>query len=203
MSAPPCFHLRVSVGPWQSDEARCLDNVLVASGSHPIDLPWEALELCEDGLHFSRNGANAFARAFCEVVAALWKQHGHALPRRLLILSDSTIGHHDYDDQDVWTGGASEALAEMLTDEVEGLDSVHVDAVCGSGFVACAHSGCHYRARLSKRKKEAPEEACLFIGGWNDLTDRHSIARVCAAAQACTSLARRSPRGACRVATIG
>lgn len=203
MNHLPCFHLRVSVGAWQSDEARRLDDALVASGSHPIDLPWVALELCEDGLHFSRDGANAFARAFCEAVAALWKQHGsYALPRRLLILSDSTIGHHDYDEEGVWTGGASEALAEMLVEEVEGLDSVHVDAVCGSGFVAHAHSGCHYRARLSKRKREAPEEACLFIGGWNDLTDRHSNARVCAAAQACTSLARRSPR-ACRTATIG
>lgn len=199
----PCFHLRVSVGRWQSDDARRLDQALLASGSHAIDLPWDALEICEDNLHFSTVGANAFARALCEAVAALWRQR--RLPRRLLVISDSTIGHHDYDDDGVWTGGASEALAAMLVEEVEGLDDVHVDAVCGSGFVACAREGHNYRARLARRKREASSaEACLFIGGWNDLADRHSIVRTCAAAQAGVRLAcRRSVRSMSTLTTIG
>lgn len=198
----PCFHLRVSVGPWQSDDARRLDAALLASGSHAIDLPWGTLELCDDGLHFSTAGATAFARALCEAVAALWSRQ--RLPRRLLVVSDSTIGHHDHDDDGAWTGGASEALAAMLVDEVDGLDDVHVDAVCGSGFVACAREGQNYRARLARRRRatsSSPAEACLFIGGWNDLAETRSIVRTCAAAQAGVELAcRRSVRGTNRAA---
>ena len=192
----PCFHLRVSVGPWQSDEARRLDDALAAAGSTPIDLPWDEMELCDDGLHFSTAGAARFAEALCHALRSLPRGR---LPQRLLLLSDSTIGHHDYDEAGAWTGGASEALAEVLVAEVPGLRGVRVDAVCGSGFVACAREGQHYRARLAERRRGLPErdEACLLVGGWNDLTSpRHSCASVCAAAQACVALARsgRAPR---------
>lgn len=184
----PSFHLRVSAGPWKSDDAKRLDDALVALNSTPIDLPWEDFELCEDGNHFTPQGAARFSKALCDALNSL----SH-LPPRLLVLADSTIGFYDFDDEGNYTGGASDALADMMVTEVRALQSVRVDSFCGSGFVSMAGDGQHFRARLLDRRRSVPkamQEACLFVGGWNDINSYHSHKRIAAAVQACVSLAQ-------------
>jgi hypothetical protein len=66
--------------------------------------------------------------------------------------------------------------------------------VCGSGFVAMAYEGQHFRPRLRRvaLRGSKPWDAVVFVGGWNDVHQTaHGLDRVCAAAQACVARAAR------------
>ena len=153
------WHVPTNVAPWSSPDLAVLDARLRATGS--LELPGVdagrfALEA--DGLHYTRAGQVAFTRHLVDAVVRL--------PRPLLILSDSTIDHHNWDDDGNWTGWANALLVDAL--RARGVDDVVVDAVRGTGFVAGADSNQHFRARLSRRWRTGFRGAVLMIGGWND-----------------------------------
>ena len=179
------LHLRTNVGPWACDGLARLDAALVAAGSTPVDLDWDAFALEEDGDHFTEEGADAFAHALADALAPAWRD------RSVLVLADSTIDHNDRDAQGVWHGGGTQRVVRACA--ARGVRAT-VDAMWGTGFVARANASLHFRNRLAAylRAHRDRIDAVLFVGGWNDVRTHHSCARVCAAAEACVSLARRS-----------
>ena len=155
------LHLRTNVAPWTCAASARLDAVLEAAGSTPLDLPWSDFALEDDGDHFTEEGAHAFGAALAVAVHAALG----GTPR-VLVVADSTMGHRDVPCPKTW----------------------EVDAVCGSGFVALAHEGQHFRARVVREASDA----VVLVGGWNDVRQTtHSMDRVCAAAEACVARALR------------
>ena len=178
------LHAQTSGPPWTSEHTRFVDALLQNEGSCEISVDWTRYAY-EDGDHFTDVGA----AAFCEdLVQAVLVRCG--ANRRLWILSDSTIGHNDYDAvHGEWTGAASARIAAQL--RAAGVEAT-VDAVCGSGFAAMSSEGEHFAARIAARRRGAvaPPDAVLFIGGWNDEGRRAdqlglAISGVCRAARAC------------------
>jgi len=160
------YHLRTNVGPWACEDLERLDAALADAGSVALDVPWGTMALEDDGEHFTAEGAAVFGAALASALPA-------AGGKRVLVLADSTIGHRP----------------------IPGLPaSWHVDAVCGSGFVAMAYEGQHFRPRLRRVALRGGEswDAVVFVGGWNDVHQTaHGLDRVCAAAQACVARAAR------------
>ena len=180
------LHLRVDVPPWTSERAAGLDAALRAAGSVQLDLPLGDFErLDDDPEHYTERGAAQFAEALVRAAtSARGGLGGCDGVSRVLVLSDSTIAHNDAD------GRATERLAALFA--ARGVHA-RVDAVGGTGFVACAREGRHFRARLAAALREGrvgPHDALLLAGGWNDV---HSDpTRICAAASACVALAQRA-----------
>lgn len=174
------LHLQSNVDPWASPTLDALDHALTDAGSHPVSLPWAAFELAEDGSHFTERGAIAFSNALVANVAPLLPTENE-----LCIVSDSTIDHNDRDDNGFWHGRASRRIVRTFAQQ--GVRA-RVDAVGGSGFVARAREGDHFRARLSRWPRGEPcGDSVLLVGGWNDDDGRPSH-RVCSAAVACANL---------------
>ena len=163
-------HLRTDVGPWAGDATlAALDAALADAGSTPLDLPWERFALARDGDHFTPAGSDAFAAALAAAVRARW-------PRAPVhVVSDSTLRGRR----------AQRALRRHLGDAA-------LDVVCGSGFVARAAHGEHFRARVSRALRGGARRGTLvlLVGGWNDARDAR-WAQAPAAARACAALARR------------
>lgn len=177
----PCYHLITSVRPWACENLTRLDATL-ASGSTPLALPWDTFELCGDGLHFTGPGFVAFASAF----TALWQGTG---VRRLILVTDSTVDHHDYDAHGAWHGRGTRYLTSKLKAHVP---EVIVDSIGGSGFVARADVNEHFRPRLRRHLAnvdgaETAETAVVLAGGWNDL-GYDPWSRVLECATACVTL---------------
>lgn len=176
------FHTCTNVPPWDGVDAHArLDAALHEAGSTPVRLPWTDFETCEDGVHFTEAGYDAF----CDALAVVLDKDVRAPV--VLVLADSTIDHNDRDDDGTWHGRASARLRERVRPT-----RVVVDAVCGSGFVARAREGEHFRARLARLLRGDPslrDAALLLVGGWNDAG--RPATRVCAAASACVALATR------------
>lgn len=149
------FHVRIDSAPWGPDtDLGSLDAALRRCGSTQLNICMQNLPLEEDRDHFSRAGQRAFSTSLA-----------NALPRDvspLLIIADSTIDFHNWSDGE-WTGWASSLLVEAFHGK-----EIVVDAVCGSGFIARAHHGEHFHARLSKHLRQGFAGSVLFIGGWND-----------------------------------
>ena len=150
------FHLRTNVEPWSCDESAEMDATLEAAGSIPLDVPWSEFALEDDGDHFTEEGATAFGAALARVVRdALGDDAG------VLVVADSTMGHRPVPCPDAWD----------------------VDAVCGSGFVALAYEGQHFRARLRGVRDRS---AVVIVGGWNDVRQTsHTMSRVLSAVDLC------------------
>jgi hypothetical protein len=91
----------------------------------------------------------------------------------LLIVSDSTIDYWNYNDDGDETGEADRYLIEHL--RAAGI-SAHVDAVCGSGFVAMRDTGSDFGSRVN-RLGRGVYDTILVIGGWNDIS--HDTTQVC------------------------
>lgn len=172
------MHLRTDVATWRAPALATLDDTLRRAGSQPIDLPWDQFELEPDGDHFTERGAIAFADALAAHVAPLLPRRSH-----MHILSDSTIDYNDRDDDGAWNGTATRRIVDAFASM--GVH-VRVDAISGSGFVARAREGEHFRARVPRGQSGH----LLLVGGWNDV-HAASLDRVCAAATACVNLAQR------------
>ena len=115
-----------------------------------MDVNWNSYQYEADGVHIT---AGSF-ESFCDDVAGMLRPH-HG---RWLVLTDSTVGWHDYGDRGEWTGWASGCLEAKL-----GRGSI-VDAINGSGFTT---PFTHFRGRLRARRTERYDHV-LFMGGWND-----------------------------------
>lgn len=170
------WHLRTNVAPWSHPTLQRLDAALEGAGSVPIDLAWHTFDMEEDGMHFTSRGFETFA----EDLAREAKERMVPPPSRLLVLSDSTIGHNDVDENGTWTGEAGRMLATRMEREMGTF--VEVDAVCGSGFVSPG-SGRPFRPRMKRR---GDGTSYLFIGGWNDVPTRNE-SRLLSAATACVA----------------
>ena len=182
-------HLLVNVAPWgpDADLAR-LDECLKTSGSTGVRLPWETYALESDGDHFTRPAMEVFARDVSKAI------HAESF-KTIIVLSDSTVGFHDWDEEGKRTDWASLLIASELRNRTDGARDVIVDAVNGSGFVARARQGEHFRARLSKllrtRTLHGPT-LLLFMGGWNDAREGSQRTKIaCRSAHACVALAHR------------
>lgn len=185
------------VPPWTAEHPgalAALDTAMVGAGASPVTLPPDAWSgVLPDGDHFHQAGEAAFIQAFANALHSV-AGGGHS---RVLVLTDSTIGHGDYrDESGEWTGDASRRLAELLCAKGIG-ESVTVDAVCGSGFMA-GGPGEHFRVRLSSMLRIGPVSLVVFCGGWNDVRDECiGLPALSSAAVACVALAMRGCR-ACR-----
>jgi len=178
------LHLRVDVGRWACPALAALDAALLTAGSTPLDnVPWEAFAcLPDDPDHFPDDAYAAFVAAL--VPRACTAGCGASV----LVLADSTVGHGDWHGG-AWSGTWSEALEGAFA--ASGVRAT-VDAVCGSGFVAGADRGEHFRARLAAARRRGEEwDSVLLVGGWNDAGAPRQE-RVHAAAAACVALAQRA-----------
>lgn len=146
-SSPLLLHTTTDVPPWRHPHLAALDALLHDAGSVAVPFPI-GLPLEEDGLHFTAAAQTAFARTLAERVARV------VGGRTLLVVTDSTVGHHEW--------GSAALEGELARHGVP----ARVDAVCGSGYVAGAGEGRHFRARVPHR---GGYDAILLMGGWNDV----------------------------------
>lgn len=162
------FHLKCNVDRWKSDTMRTLDRLLTTQSSTEMNLPWEILDLLEDGEHFTPTAQLTFETEFSrELMRRLPSNERRNLS--VLVVGDSTIGHHDWH-RDVWHGAASRRLAETVRHTLQ-CRRVEVDAVCGSGFIARSEYNEHFHARLAKWTRTGrsdPWDVIVLVGGWND-----------------------------------
>lgn len=157
------WHVRIDTAPWGPDASlRRLDDTLRHLGSTCLSLDMSRIPLESDGDHFTRAGQLAFHAALCEALRR------RPLVGRLpvLVLSDSTIDHHNWTPDGEWTGWASSHLTEALA--ASGHAGAVVDAVRGSGFLSRAREGEHFYARLSHHLRAGHRGPVVFVGGWND-----------------------------------
>lgn len=169
-------HTITNRAPWgPSDHLACIDNTLANEGSIPLEeLDVGSFYLEHDGEHYTRNEYRRFVHLFKKCVENM------PYP---LIVSDSTIGWHDWTDDWVWTGWASDHLRTALSGQCV------VDVVCGSGFVARAHQNEHFYTRVSHHLRTNPGITdVVLVGGWND---EGRTAQACAAARRLVSLVQR------------
>lgn len=152
------YHVRTNVAPWRSDALARIDAYLAAIGSTPVGLSFAEYDYLDDGMHFTKRSQRAFHVALARLLRS------DALPKPLLVLTDSTIDYHDENDDGQWTGWASDHLSKRLDTH-----DVVVDTVGGSGFVAGASELDHFYARLSTHRRAGFCGSVLFIGGWNDV----------------------------------
>lgn len=165
------YHIRINTPPWGPTHTfQNFDAGLRNEGSTEIPLPFESFEYEADGLHFTRSSQRRFHRLLESTLTTL--------PRPLLILTDSTVDFHNWEEGDEWSGWATSDLQSRLG------EGVIIDAVCGSGFVAGALDNDHFRARLSYHLRDGFRGTVLFMGGWNDL----NISSTCASIRGCASL---------------
>lgn len=175
------MHVRIDVHVWRGDPfQKRMDLCLEGEGSKPLDLEWDAFPLEEDGDHFTREGMKEFARSFARAVRPVRGE-------RVIVLSDSTIGHHGEEG----TSFVARALRR------EGAREAIVDAVSGSGFVAMAGSGNHFYPRLSHIARNLSSSfrsgtAVVFVGGWNDARQGEiGEDMVCECAKRCVNMGKR------------
>ena len=184
------LHLPTDVAPWSCAALSVVDGALCAAGSEAVPFPstWAAFPLEDDGEHFTREGLRSFAGALADALAARRSERVH-------VVTDSTVGHHNYDADGAWTGWGDAAVVDAL--RARGVAAT-VDAVCGSGFVARAREGLHFRPRA----RAAPAGAeVLLVGGWNDVG--HPAARLRAAVAGAVSAARGGAGRAARPCAAG
>jgi hypothetical protein len=151
---PPCYHVVLDRPPWGPSASLADLDACLASVSTPLVLDVGAFELEADGDHYTRRGFVAFAEALARALA-------RARVARPLVVADSTVDHHNWAEDGAWTGWADNVL-------VRAVPTAHVDAVCGSGFVARACHQEHFHARVSRRLRVASHDAVVLVGGWND-----------------------------------
>lgn len=150
------YHALTNRPPWgPSDHLERIDAVLLECGSIPLpDLDVGAFALEKDGDHYTHEEYPQFVAQLAHV---LWSM------KYPLIVSDSTIGWHNYDSNGEWTGWASDVLRRALSDRCV------VDVVCGSGFVARAAQNEHFYTRVSKHLRTNRDITdVVILGGWND-----------------------------------
>lgn len=154
-------HIRINSPPWGPDPTfQRFDQYLELAGSQVVDVAFDAMQLEDDGQHFTREGQHAFHVA----LSVLMKNVS-----QLLILSDSTIDFHNWNTDGSWSGWASHDLARCMPQT-----HVSIDSVCGSGFVSRAHCNEHFYARASNHLRAGYDGPILIIGGWNDAFERHT-----------------------------
>ena len=163
------LHLKCNVHRWKSNTMMRVDENFRTLGSTEMVLPWSKFHLLEDGQHFTMKSQMKFEEEFSKELKR--KLNGYT-PRSVLIVGDSTIGYHDWNGE-FWHGSASRRLQRSVEDvfSKQGKVFCHVDAVCGSGFVAGCEMNEHFYVRLAShmgRRGSRDWDILVFVGGWND-----------------------------------
>lgn len=152
--------MHIDSPPWGPDtHLATFDAVLRSLGSTQLNVTMENMPLEDDGDHFTRDGQRAFSSALARALRS-------RRSKSILVMADSTVDFHDWSDEHTRTGWASSLLATALGGEER--QRVVVDAISGSGFIARAHHGEHFHARLSRHLRGGFRGDVLLIGGWND-----------------------------------
>jgi len=154
----PVWHVSPHARPWTCDKTFDLDAWLSESGSQRLSVAnddWSGYELEPDGEHFTRESLPLFLKDLSASVAPSLQGSSW------LLLTDSTIDHHNYTAKGEHTGWASNLAREMLPGQCR------VDAVCGSGFLAMASANNHFYPRMMQSVGEIRN--VVLLGGWNDL----------------------------------
>ena len=161
-----------NVHTWKSEDMSEIDIRVGKECDHILNLEWGKYGMQADGIHFTEDGQEAFQNdlvAEMSKAISLRAKEEDAL-HAVYVVTDSTVGHQDFSESGEWTGGASKALERKIR-ESTGASVVHVDAACGSGYVA----GHLFRRRVQRIVTRHKEEeggdkpaAMLIMGGWND-----------------------------------
>ena len=144
-----------NVPPWESVQMNFIDRECKQWSDSVLDAPWLEYEYLSDGIHFTWEAQLLFNGWLVDQL--------RPFPEPLIIITDSTVGHHDWKNGK-WHGKASKHLLQMLLQI--GKKKVTVDAICGSGYVARAEFGENFRPRIAS--KQAENATMVVIGGWND-----------------------------------
>lgn len=143
---------------WRCDETKRLDAFMsqaMCDEKRVVSLHWSAYSYEEDCEHMIRKQFAMFCAEFVDTIASLNP------PSPMLVLTDSTIAHYDTHER-----RASDAVeAEFAKRGIR----AHVDAVCGSGFAACAEHGTHVLPRLKRGLREHQPRSVVLMIGWNDV----------------------------------
>lgn len=179
------LHTVTNVGDWQGDTLRRIDERLENTGSLPVRLNWDGIEM-DDPDHFTDAGAHVFASRLAEEVAP------HVQTPTIHILTDSTVDYNDWSMEGEYDQKSSHTIIRAFHDR--GI-SATVDAVGGSGFVAGAKYNKHFRTRLSRHMTtvHAPT-TILLMGGWNDAFSGHSVTLILDCITSCVNIAMHGVR---------
>lgn len=177
---------RTNVVPWCHPTLVRLDASLERAGARLLDVAWSECSLEDDGEHFDAEGLDAFAQRLAAAVAAALDYGAMAPTARgpplVYMVTDSTVGHHG-------TAGAAIVVAAFAAVGLR----LHVDAVCGSGFVR-GGCGAPVLPRLTHawRHSVSPPDTLLLAIGWNDVgaTPAHLEAAVARAGATMHRLSR-------------
>ena len=144
--------LRVNAYIWKCALYKYIDYKLSCKNIKLIDIPWKNCKLIKNDLnHFTWKGFKNFCKYLNNELMKILPPESS-----LHIISDSTIGYHNFTKNYRYNGKANKFLKLYLKKF-----KVTIDAQCGSGF----HAGENFINRLTK----APSHATiLFVGGWND-----------------------------------
>ena len=156
------FWVTVNTHIWKCDEAMMFDKIALnpPNRSIEISIDWSQYKLKSDKLHIRESEFERFAREFVEKIAR------HNPPSPLLILTDSTIDYYN-DEQNC----ANKFIEELL---LEKNIVAHIDAICGSGFVAESQNNNHIHRRLKRGISHYAPESIMLMAGWNDIGLAHT-----------------------------
>lgn len=153
--------LVTNVHVWKCPALARLDTFMSLCKITLHTMSWSRFELLPDDTdHFTWSGFLSFAEELVQIILTL--------PGNTLVLSDSTIDYWNYDDLGNQTNAASQYIESLCP-------SVHVDAVCGSGFTALRKDMMDFRTRL--RTHNVRYQSVLFVGGWNDIDSPMEVTR--------------------------
>lgn len=134
--------LKNSVYIWQSNFSKEMDKILEKHGYTLITLPWETFELLEnDQDHFTQSGYEKFLYSLGETLLPYGKN------KKILILSDSTIGYWNTDSKIILQPFG---ICAMIS-------------CCGVGYTT---HPVNFRSTIWDLEQKY--DIVVMIGGWND-----------------------------------
>ena len=155
--------LKTAVEHWDCSTTKFIDKELQKNGFRLINMNWSAYQLLKhDKNHFTDLGFEIFCRDLSNILSIMGL-------KSITIISDSTIGWFNYDDNYNFTNDGSKYLTNLL--EKKGIKN-QVIAINGAGFKARYDEYLNFNNLLDKISNA--EYPILLIGGWNDVYYSHT-----------------------------
>ena len=150
--------LKTAVGHWDCSTTKFIDSELVKNGFRLINMNWSGYQLLKhDRNHFTFLGFEIFCRDLSTILSIMGLTS-------ISIVSDSTIGWFNYDDNYNFTNSGSKYLSKQL--EKRGIKN-QIIAINGSGFKARHDEYLDFTNLIYKISNA--DYPILIIGGWNDV----------------------------------
>lgn len=154
--------LKTAVEHWDCSTTRFIDNELQKNGFRLIKMNWSAYQLLKhDRNHFTDLGFEIFCRDLSTILSIMGLTS-------ISIVSDSTIGWFNYDNDYNFTNNGSKYLNKQL--EKKGIKN-QIIAINGAGFKARHDEYLDFTNLIDKISNA--EYPILMIGGWNDVQYNH------------------------------